>query len=66
MKSVDLSSFTEEEAVQITADQLERLFKRGINNIRMVTDEDEVLIVHIHSEGKLEDTELEEEAGVVS
>jgi hypothetical protein len=66
MKNVDLSSFTEEEALKITGDQLERLFKRGINNIRMVTDEDEVLVVHIHSEGQVEDTSLEEEAGVVS
>lgn len=66
MKKVDLSSFTEEEALQITADHLERLFKRGINNMRMVTDTDEVLVVHIHSEGQLEDTKLEEEAGVVS
>lgn len=66
MKKISLSSFTEEQALQIMADNLERLFVNGVNNIRLVTNEDEVLIVHIHSEGKLEEAEPDETEEVVS
>lgn len=64
MKNIKTDSFTEEEALQITADTLERLFLKGINTLRLTTDDDELLIVHVHSEGKIEEEAVDEEKAI--
>lgn len=60
MKRIDTSSFSEEAALQVTADTLERLLKQGINTLTLTSDDNEIIKVRVWSEGFVNETELED------
>lgn len=53
-KKIDLSTFSEDDALQITGDTIERLLLRGINTMDLTNEDDEVIRVHWVNLGKPE------------